>query len=116
VRMNRALPVERLDMTLNELLRRQPFEWHGDRLKAPDWSHESYTLADTVGSSATRCSCTSLPTRTRKRSNSSSQCSTGCRNDGGDVSILISIRPTISVAGPMRPCSRAGHARFSRVR
>ena len=28
-RMNRDLPVERLDVTLNELLHRQPFQWHG---------------------------------------------------------------------------------------
>ena len=31
-RMNRELPVERLDMTLNELLRRQPVQWHGVKL------------------------------------------------------------------------------------
>jgi glycogen operon protein len=48
LRMNRDLPVERLDMTLNELLRRQPIEWHGVKLNAPDWSHESHTLAATV--------------------------------------------------------------------
>ncbi len=48
LRMNRDLPVERLDMTLNELLRRQPFQWHGVRLNSPDWSHESHTLAATV--------------------------------------------------------------------
>jgi glycogen operon protein len=48
LRMNRDLPAERLDMTLNELLRRQPFEWHGVKLNAPDWSHESHTLAATV--------------------------------------------------------------------
>jgi glycogen operon protein len=48
VRMNRDLPVERLDMTLNELLRRQPVLWHGVKLNAPDWGHESHTLAATV--------------------------------------------------------------------
>jgi glycogen operon protein len=48
LRMNRDLPIERLDMTLNELLRRQPFQWHGVQLNAPDWSHESHTLAATV--------------------------------------------------------------------
>ena len=48
MRMNRHLPIERLDLTLNELLRRQPFTWHGVRLNAPDWSHESHTLAATV--------------------------------------------------------------------
>jgi glycogen operon protein len=47
--MNRSLPLERLDMTLNELLRRQPFQWHGVKLNSPDWSHESHTLAATVG-------------------------------------------------------------------
>ena len=48
LRMNRDLPVERLDMTLNELLRQQPVQWHGVRLNAPDWAHESHTLAGTV--------------------------------------------------------------------
>jgi isoamylase len=48
LRMNRDLPVERLDMTLNELLRRQPVQWHGVKLDAPDWGHESHTLAATV--------------------------------------------------------------------
>jgi glycogen operon protein len=47
-RTNRNLPIERLDMTLNALLRRQPFEWHGVKLNAPDWSNESHTLAATV--------------------------------------------------------------------
>jgi isoamylase len=47
-RMNRDLPVERLDVTLNELLRRQPFQWHGVKLLAPDWGHESHTVAATV--------------------------------------------------------------------
>jgi isoamylase len=48
LRMNRDLPVEFLDMTLNELLRRQSVHWHGVRLNSPDWSHESHTLASTV--------------------------------------------------------------------
>ena len=48
LRMNRDLPVERLDMTLNELMHQQPVQWHGVRLNAPDWSHESHTLAGTV--------------------------------------------------------------------
>jgi isoamylase len=46
--MNRILPTERLNMTLTELLRRQPFQWHGVKLSSPDWSHESHTLAGTV--------------------------------------------------------------------
>jgi glycogen operon protein len=48
LRMNRDLPIERLDMTLNELLRRQPFQWHGVKLNSPDRGHESHTLAATV--------------------------------------------------------------------
>jgi isoamylase len=48
LRMNRDLPVERVDMTLNALLRQQPVQWHGVRLNAPDWSHESHTIAATV--------------------------------------------------------------------
>jgi glycogen operon protein len=49
LRMNRDLPAERLDMTLNELLRRQPIRWHGVKLSAPDWGHQSHSLAATVG-------------------------------------------------------------------
>ena len=49
LRMNRDLPVERLDMTLNELLDRQPIQWHGVKLNAPDWGHQSHTLAATIG-------------------------------------------------------------------
>jgi glycogen operon protein len=41
-------PIERSDMTLNELLRRQPVQWNGVRLGAPDWSHDSHSLAATV--------------------------------------------------------------------
>ena len=48
LRMNRELPVERLDLTLNELLRRQPVQWQGVKLHAPDWSDESHALAATV--------------------------------------------------------------------
>jgi isoamylase len=48
LRMNRDLPVDALDMTLAELLRRQPIQWHGVRLNEPDWSYESHTLAATV--------------------------------------------------------------------
>jgi isoamylase len=48
LRLNRDLPVERLDMTLNELLRQQSVQWHGVRLNTPDWSAESHTLAATV--------------------------------------------------------------------
>jgi isoamylase len=48
LRMNRDLPIERLDMTLNELLRHQPIQWHGVKLHAPDFGHESHSLAGTV--------------------------------------------------------------------
>jgi isoamylase len=48
LRLNRELPTERLDMTLAELLRRRPFQWHGVKLNAPDWSSESHTLVATV--------------------------------------------------------------------
>jgi isoamylase len=48
LRMNRDLPVEVLDMTLNELLRRQPVQRHGVKLNSPDWGHQSHTLAATV--------------------------------------------------------------------
>jgi isoamylase len=48
LRMNRNLPIQRLDMTLNELLLRQSVHWHGVRLDSPDWSDESHTLAGTV--------------------------------------------------------------------
>jgi isoamylase len=48
LRMNRNLPIERLDMTLTELMRQQPVQWHGVKLNAPDWAHESHTLAGTV--------------------------------------------------------------------
>jgi len=48
LRMNRDLPVKVLDMTLNELLRRQPVQWHGVKLNSPDWGHQSHTLAATV--------------------------------------------------------------------
>jgi isoamylase len=48
LRLNRELPTERLDMTLNELLREQPVQWHGVRLNEHDWSHESHSLVATV--------------------------------------------------------------------
>jgi glycogen operon protein len=48
LRRNRNLPIERLNMTLTEVLRHQAVEWHGVRLNAPDWSHHSHTLAATV--------------------------------------------------------------------
>ncbi len=41
-------PIDRSDMTLNELLRRQPVQWQGIRLNNPDWSDDSHSLAATV--------------------------------------------------------------------
>ena len=35
-------------MTLQEMLRHQPVTWHGVRLNAPDWGHDSHTLAATT--------------------------------------------------------------------
>ena len=47
-RMARDLPIERFNMTLNELLRAQPVAWHGVKLGAPDWGRDSHTLAACV--------------------------------------------------------------------
>ena len=35
-------------MTLHELLRRSPLQWHGVELDSPDWSHRSHILAATI--------------------------------------------------------------------
>ena len=48
LRTSRNLSIERLDMTLHEMLLHQPVTWHGTKLNAPDWGHESHTLAATV--------------------------------------------------------------------
>ena len=48
MQMNRSLPSSRLDMSLTELRRRQPVQWHGVRLNQPDWGHASHTLVGTV--------------------------------------------------------------------
>ncbi len=48
VRRNREMPTERLDISLNELLRDQPVSWHGVKLNSPDWGYESHTLSATV--------------------------------------------------------------------
>ena len=47
-RMARVLPIERLDMTLNELLAQHRIDWHGVRLGAPDWNDTSHSLAATL--------------------------------------------------------------------
>ena len=48
VRRNRELPIERLDMSLNEMLRNQPVQWHGVRLNSPDWGDDSHVVSATV--------------------------------------------------------------------
>jgi glycogen operon protein len=48
LRKGRSVSVERLDMTLDELLQRQPFEWYGVDLNQPDWGYDERTLAATV--------------------------------------------------------------------
>jgi len=48
LRLNGIGPIDGSDMTLNELLRRQPVQWQGVRLAAPDWSDDSHSLAATV--------------------------------------------------------------------
>ncbi len=48
LRLNRELPIERSDITLNELIRNQHIQWHGVKLNSPDWSHESHALSATV--------------------------------------------------------------------
>jgi glycogen operon protein len=35
-------------MTLEELLRAQPIQWHGVRLNSPDWGDTSHTVAATT--------------------------------------------------------------------
>jgi isoamylase len=63
LRINRDLPVERLDMTLHELLRRQPVQWHGIELNSPDWSHHTHSLWQRRSArSDTRSCCTSSST------------------------------------------------------
>jgi len=46
-RLSRNLPTERFDMTLQELLREHPVQWHGIKLNSPDWSEPSHTIAAT---------------------------------------------------------------------
>ena len=48
LRTRRYLPIERWDMTLQEMLRAQPVTWHGIRINEPDWGHESHSLAADV--------------------------------------------------------------------
>ena len=53
-RTARALPLARLDMTLNELITQHRVEWHGVRLGEPDWSDASHSLAATMHFDADR--------------------------------------------------------------
>jgi isoamylase len=46
-RLNRRSPTERFDVTLPELLRKRPVQWHGVKLNSPDWSEHSHSLAAT---------------------------------------------------------------------
>ena len=39
----------KLILNLNEILRRARVEWHGVKLRCPDWSDESHSLAFTAG-------------------------------------------------------------------
>jgi len=48
LRLNRELPIERLNVSLNELLRNQPVQWHGVELHSPDWGHDSHVVSATV--------------------------------------------------------------------
>jgi isoamylase len=46
-RKARMLPLERCEMTLNELIAQHRVEWHGITLGEPDWSDASHSLAAT---------------------------------------------------------------------
>jgi glycogen operon protein len=48
IRNARNLPIERADLTLNELLAQQRIEWHGVQLGMPDWGDHSHSLAATM--------------------------------------------------------------------
>jgi isoamylase len=47
-RVNRDLPLDSFDKTLEEVLGDRPIEWHGVQLNAPDWSEQSHSLAATT--------------------------------------------------------------------
>jgi isoamylase len=53
-RTARALPLERFDITLNELIMRHRVEWHGVTLGEPDWGDMSHSLAATMHFDADR--------------------------------------------------------------
>jgi glycogen operon protein len=47
-RQNLPVPEERRGLTLNELIRRARFRWHGIELGKPDWGNDSHTVAFTI--------------------------------------------------------------------
>ncbi len=47
-RMITAGSEDSLELSLNELLRRAEFDWHGVRLAKPDWADNSYSIACTI--------------------------------------------------------------------
>jgi glycogen operon protein len=49
-RSKRDVVVGRMRLTLNELLRRAPIEWHGVELRRPDWGDQSHSLGFTLTS------------------------------------------------------------------
>jgi isoamylase len=53
-RMARTIPLERFDMTLNELIAQHPIEWHGVTLGEPDWGDASHSVAATIHFDADR--------------------------------------------------------------
>jgi isoamylase len=53
-RTARSLPLQRLDITLNELITQHRVEWHGLRLGEPDWGDVSHSLAATMHFDADR--------------------------------------------------------------
>jgi isoamylase len=53
-RQRRDLVQEGAELSLNALLRRARIEWHGVRLKHPDWSEQSHSLAFAMWSLRTR--------------------------------------------------------------
>jgi isoamylase len=53
-RMARTLPLNRFDMTLNELITQHRIEWHGVALGEPDWGDKSHSLAATMHLDADR--------------------------------------------------------------
>jgi glycogen operon protein len=49
LRLNRNLSINRHDISLRELLRQQPVNWHGVKLNSPDWGHALSANARILG-------------------------------------------------------------------